>query len=106
MKQYEHIGLVQKFSLAKLISLGKILFNRFSHDFEPATSEAFYELKLKSGIIKNAGYFFYGEINVTTSEYCYYYLNGICPAQSRGGLKICRNFNTPCKKFKYDNDRN
>ncbi len=96
------IDLLPKLSLDKLIKSNKIKFSNLSHDYEPLTLEAFEELRAKKGIMKCGNYFFYGGINVTTSDYCSYSLKKKCFFQSANGWKKCYRNNIPCKKFKYN----
>ncbi|GAI95463.1 unnamed protein product [marine sediment metagenome] len=99
---YVSINLPPKFSLDKLINSNKIKFSNLSHDYESTTREAFEELRVKRGIVRCGNYFFYGKINVTVSDYCFYSLKGKCPPQSENGWKKCHYGNIPCEKFNYN----
>jgi len=87
--------------LANLIRSEKIKFSLFSKNYEPVSKGTLNELRGKKFIMNNGGHFFFGGIDVTISEYCFYYHNKQCPPKSEDKWKNCYKHNTPCKKFKY-----
>jgi len=96
----KHSPKVAKKGLVDLISSGKIKFCPFSGNHVPTDKEAFEELRCKPFVRGDAGYFFYGDVDVTTSVNCFLYNNGRCP-RSGAGWKNCYEDNTPCKEFRY-----